>query len=301
MGLLDSAVEGLTLQKAIIEVIDRTKQLENKEVAGPVGRVNDFKLKSQSYKLKKEAVMKAREASTSKLMKMATEVTGLGLGESVELEAYNLSIEGLDDDVEIRRFEVQFNPSTLSISGSGGGIAQHTNLAAINVNQTQTTHGHGNEYIEMSVQLTFDDTNNLIAFPGDWTGLNISSATDAAMKFGVDLFKQKLKGRPSVQDTVEGFLGTIRNKYTRELAFCWGRMLYFGYVNRVRTKYTLFNPSGKPIRATVDLSIVCADNSVSGKDNNLGYWHDKYEEFFKPEVSLSGARNGMFNLSNFSR
>lgn len=291
MGIMDTGVEALTLTKAIVEVIDFTTKTKGRDnpISPCIGRTNDLLAVSEKYEMKKGKIALQQEASKLK------QVTGLGLGDSTELQFFNDSIKEFEPDVTIRRFEVQFNPSTLSLSGSGGGMVQLTNYSAMGKEDAGVSYSAASTNISMSVQLVFDETNNFTAFPGDITGFNVSNVSDAIVNTVAD----QIKKRPSVQTEVEGFLGAIRSKYTRSVAFCWGKMLYFGCVNRVNTRYTLFNPSGKPVRATVDLSIVCADPSLS--EGYLGYWEEKYENFFKEDMSLSGAKNSLVNLSNFSR
>lgn len=292
MGLFDSGVEGLMLTKAIVEVVDLSnKSQETKELIGCAGRFNEYATKKVKYDMAKAKIAVKKEAS--KLKQVLSNVTGLGLGDSAELEDFNTTVSELDKDAIIRRFDVQFNPSTLSLSGSGGGIAQYTNFGAVRPENRGTSHASGMEHIEMSVQLVFDETNNLVTFPGDILSANGSALAGAAGA----MIANNFSNRPSVQTEVEGFLAAIRNEYTRRVAFCWGKMLYSGYVNRVSARYTLFNPSGKPVRATVDMSIVCTDASVG--PNDLGVWQEKYKEFFDADRSYAGLNNNLFNMSNF--
>lgn len=288
MGLMDSGVEALALTKAVIEVVDHTdKQKEDKEIIGCVGKMNDFIEKKAEYSAVKGKLVLKKEALK------AGEKSVVQLGDSVELQYFNELTKSLNKAAKIRRFEVQFNPSTLSVSGFGGGKVQITNFGSKDSSDRGVSYEEASPQIEMSVQLVFDETDNFTAFPGDIMGLNVSNVANTAANMGL----KALSGRPSVQTTVEGFLGAIRNQYTRSVAFCWGRMLYFGYVNRVNTRYTLFNPSGKPVRATVDLNIVCADSAVNKE--SLGYWHEKYDEFFSADKSYKGFGDGLVNLSNF--
>lgn len=297
MGIMDNAVEAIALTRAMVEVVDLTPKVkEDKEVFGPVRNMDDFVAKAAKFSVEKGKLALQKEANkaTRKLNVLPGDLK-VSPGDSDVLKEFEASVWDSDKTAVFRRFEVQFNPSTLSVSGFGGGMVQLTNYASKDDKNRGVSYQEAKPHIQMSVQLIFDETDNFTAFPGDIMGFNVSNVGGTAINMGL----RKLSGRPSVQTTVEGFLGAIRNEYTRRVAFCWGNMLYSGYVNRVNTRYTVFNPSGKPIRATVDLSIICADESVDGK--SLGYWQDKYEEFFDADKSYSGARNGIVNLSNFSR
>lgn len=291
MGIMDNAVEAIALTRAMVEVVDLTHKLkdEEKEVFGPVGKMDDYVAKEAKFSVEKGKLALQKEAN-----KAAGKLNVLP-GDSQALKDFEDTVYASDKSAVFRRFEVQFNPSTLSVSGFGGGMVQLTNYTSKDGQDRGVSYQEAKPHIQMSVQLVFDETDNFTAFPGDIMGFNVSNVGGTAINMGL----RKLSGRPSVQTTVEGFLGAIRNEYTRRVAFCWGNMLYSGYVNRVNTRYTVFNPSGKPIRATVDLSIICADSSVD--EDSLGYWQNKYKEFFDADKSYSGARNGIVNLSNFSR
>ncbi len=65
---------------------------------------------------------------------------------------------------------------------------------------------------------------------------------------------------------------------TRYVEFCWGTLVYRGIVNRISASYTMFSVSGQPVRATVELSMVLADEGVS--ESNMGDWQKHYEAAF---------------------
>ena len=76
-------------------------------------------------------------------------------------------------------------------------------------------------------------------------------------------------------------------------------MSYTGILNRVSAQYTMFNSSGIPVRAVVQLSLICADESIS--PNSLGSWQNAYETAFKGGskslVSWTQRAGSLFNFS----
>ena len=76
-------------------------------------------------------------------------------------------------------------------------------------------------------------------------------------------------------------------------------MSYTGILNRVSAQYTMFNSSGIPVRAVVQLSLICADESIS--PNSLGSWQNAYETAFdggsKSLVSWTQRAGSLVNFS----
>jgi hypothetical protein len=58
-----------------------------------------------------------------------------------------------------------------------------------------------------------------------------------------------------VQDISEVFVGAMVRPSTRWVAFVWNRMIFWGELNNVTVRYTMFNPAGSPIRSQVTLCI----------------------------------------------
>ena len=85
---------------------------------------------------------------------------------------------------------------------------------------------------------------------------------------------------------MEGFIGAIRNEYTRIITFHWGEMNYSGVLRSVRAVYTMFNITGDPVRATVDLSITCADSEIMPR--SLYMWKDLYIKAYSDEARDGG-------------
>lgn len=312
MGVSESLLEKVLLEKAVIEILDISQR--DKEIAiqdcvdanGGSKDAVDYNMLLASYKstsvenmLKKQANKAKMEAQKAK--RLAEAAAGNALTAAEEYDEATRAYAGTDAVIEKavrRRFKVQFNPSTLSINGYGGGMAQITNLSRDRKGKGDKkdssggiTYEEAGTHIEMSVQLIFDNSNHLTAFPGDIYGMNVSNALGAA---GGAAAKKLLGKRPSIQEEVEGFLGMLRSQYTRAVSFVWGSMAYTGVCNSVGAKYTLFNPSGEPIRAQVNFRMICADESVS--KGQMGYWKDMYKTFTESDIKYESYENNWLNL-----
>jgi hypothetical protein len=116
--------------------------------------------------------------------------------------------------------KVQYNPKAISFSGTQSmnrrsGVGGEEQFQQVNA-PVETI---------MQVQLDFDDTDIRDAF-----------------MYGV-------------QDISEVFVGAMVRPSTRWVAFVWNRMIFWGELNNVSVRYTMFNPAGSPIRSQVTLCI----------------------------------------------
>ncbi len=202
-------------------------------------------------------------------------------------------------------FEVQFNPSSLSIDGYSGGQA-HIQAA------TRTKSGVDFAPIEttmtFSVKLIFDKMDLNESFPLDNFVMSDSAMVNLAAK-GLGKLVDKFRGEgPSVQTIVEGFIAAVRDPRTRRIAFEWGEMFYEGLLNSVNTNYTMFNALGQPVRAEVMLRLILRDPKVKMKagDVRLGYWDSAYKRAFgRSQIGKDGVDSKQdsldFSSSNFGR
>lgn len=200
-----------------------------------------------------------------------------------------------------KQFQVQFNPSDLQIEGHGGG-----RMATTAFNNTDE-HGRSGPaaidfkpvpiYINLNVKLLFDNMNANECFLSAKTNIAPSEMAKSLIKTGLSAAGKNRK--MTVQQEVEGLIAALRSPYTRCITFNWGDMSYTGVLNRVAAQYTMFNSSGIPVRAVVQLSLVCADETVS--PNSLGRWQDEYEKAFgagsQSLVSWTQKAGSMFNFS----
>lgn len=200
-----------------------------------------------------------------------------------------------------KQFQVQFNPSDLQIEGHGGGRMATT--AFNNVDENGRSGPGAIDFkpvpihINLNVKLLFDNMNANECFLSAKTNIAPSEMAKSLIKTGLSAAGKNRK--MTVQQEVEGLIAALRSPYTRCITFNWGDMSYTGVLNRVSAQYTMFNSSGIPVRAVVQLSLVCADETVS--PNSLGRWQDEYEKAFgagsKSLVSWTQKAGSLFNFS----
>ncbi len=177
-------------------------------------------------------------------------------------------------------FEVQFNPSSFSIYGSGGGLTQVTDVGmggGINYARLATN-------MQLSVKLLFDKTSTTGSFPMSVMTKNVATMAGDVINTGKDL----IFGQIHVETVVEGFCAAVRNNLTQQVCFQWGNMYYEGLCKSANATYTLFDASGQPTRATVDFSIYLYDQEVKrlGDSYEMGYWMNAYKKVFSSDSTF---------------
>lgn len=168
--------------------------------------------------------------------------------------------------------EVKYNPSSIRLSARAGTYRK-PGVGQGGFNQTDQSSVPAQA--TMNVELIFDDVNPQDAFMlTKFTSINVGSMVSNVG----GIVKQLTKGGYSVQPQVEGLIALITSKDSREIQFCWDKMMFAGEVINVSANYTMFNPVGNPIRARVGLTIqkVDADESKTQKK----YWDDAFTEMF---------------------
>lgn len=198
-----------------------------------------------------------------------------------------------------KTFEVQFNPSDLHLEGYGGG-----RIATTVYNKDDgSSGGSGNIVyaaapvnINLSVKLLFDRMDASESFLSAKTNIAVSELAKSAVSTALKKANKKL----TVQQEVEGLVAALRSPYTRKISFCWGDLCYTGVLNRVASQYTMFNTAGEPVRAYVQLSLICADESVS--DASMGQWEQAYEKAFNGgSKSMTDWTQKAGSVLNFSK
>lgn len=191
-------------------------------------------------------------------------------------------------------FYVQFNPGELSLSGYGGGRVAKTDFSG--KDGKSISFEPASVRITLNVKLIFDKVDPQDAFMSDKLSTSATAMAEGAVK---SIRKAAGKKENSVQTEVEGFIAALRSSYTRRITFHWGTMNYAGVLSRVSSQYTMFNVRGQPIRAVVNLSLVCADEEIS--PNSMGIWQKHYEEAFQGgNQSYVKAAQKAGNLLNFN-
>ncbi|MCD7805956.1 MAG: hypothetical protein LUH19_01290 [Lachnospiraceae bacterium] len=263
-SLLTSTLAGMTgnVQKAYIEITDRRKSSVSVESSVPAGGGSSLT----------SMVSKGMDAASSTVTAAAAAV-GISLGTK-------------------KTFVVKFNPSSLHLSGYGGGRVSKTDYTD---NKGEIAMAEGDLRIGMDVKLLFDKTDPADAFMADNLNTSLTSIATNAAKAALSLAG---KSNYSVQPEVEAFTAALHSEETRNIAFCWGSMRYEGILERVSARYTMFNTLGYPTRAEVTLSMVCVDNDVAM--GNMGVWTQYYRKAFgSGSSSLVTASQKTSSLLNF--
>lgn len=144
---------------------------------------------------------------------------------SVIKERLSGASEQWEDEGGHRTVKVQFNPSTLSFSTSGGSAAN-----------------------KKKVSLTQSRQERVETAPVD----NSDSSISVSFKL---VFDRSVHENPDVQPDVERFLSLAKDPFVRKAAFWWGKMAYKGVIKNVEAEYVLFNEHGIPTRALVNLTL----------------------------------------------
>ena len=172
-----------------------------------------------------------------------------------------------------RMFRVQFNPSELMV-----------NADAIPRSEGDSTTGRSRTMavedakLSLTVKLYFDNMQVFDAFMWDkfasaLTASGAASNIAGAVKAG--------KGTVhSVQGQVEALVAALRNPYTRTISFRWADLVFIGMLNTVRASYTMFSPSGRPVRAEVLLRIQHEMDPPM-----LHSWYENFEKAFGGETN----------------
>ena len=269
MGVMDvvssmgsSALESFgNIEKAIIEVIDLRNRGVNRQNAVQVVGAN----KIGGFGSVVDEGSYINKGSLNDYV-----VSMLGLKKDVEMEdAYLKSLI-----THKKVFTVQFNPSSLRLSGHSGGRVPKLDYDSASAKEANNT--AIDTAISLSVDLLFDSMDPQDAFMSDkmstsTTGIAKGMANAALTALG--------KKKVTIQREVEGFIGAIRNEYTRLITFHWGDMSYSGVLRSVGVEYSMFNVTGEPVRAVVALNIMCADASIW--PNSVAVWQEQYKSAFK--------------------
>lgn len=170
---------------------------------------------------------------------------------------------------------VQYNPKSIrfrSYNGriTSGGVATDQGMGSQTQMQMKaTTH--------MSFQLVFTDIALKDAFMWEKFRLSIRDAAAAA----AEIVRVTNGGQHTVKREVEGLIGMMCRPETRRVLFAWGDMAYQGEVTNLDAKYTMFNPDGNPIMATVDVTVQQIADASDTRKADEDYWNASFDRLFK--------------------
>ena len=298
-------------EKAMLEILDLREigEAKREEVAksgkktaavnmtniGSISPAKKLANAMSNTKMKEALVGTGNTAgSNSALQFVASSVLGDTLDAAGDLEdASGLQFTGIK-----KTFEVQFNPSDLQIEGYGGGRIATTNFDKTDDKSKEgsanITYQPAPVNIRLSVKLLFDNMDPNECFLSAKTNIALSELAKSGIKKALTKLNKKL----TVQQEVEGLIAALRSPYTRRITFYWGDMCYSGVLNRVSSQYTMFNTAGEPVRAVVQLSLICADETVSS--TSMGAWENAYYEAFgggnKSLVNVTQKFGNLLNI-----
>ena len=286
---MDAVSRTGNIEKAVIEIIDMRGR---KVIVEPPVEVQGGGL---TGKLSSAVSLPSLKASNTLagISALTDTVNDIAKGSKLNvLEGPASLLSGIEGATR-KLFYVQFNPNELSLSGYGGGLASKTDFSE---KGNSITFDKADVRITLNVRLIFDKVDPQDAFMADKANTSTTAMATGAAKAALT---EKEKKDYSVQTEVEGFIAALRSKYTRRITFHWGTMTYTGILNRVSAQYTMFNVQGLPVRAFVNLSLVCADEAVS--PSSMGMWQAYYQELFEAgNQSYVKAAEKAGNLLNFN-
>lgn len=181
-----------------------------------------------------------------------------------------------------RVLTVQYNPSSLMIQATADAVPfvslqKHIANGALNQNIRPPM-------VVLSVELIFDEMNPVDSFMMD--RLRLSTGTVVS---GVAATAKNLKGGYTVQHKTNGLVATMLQPNTRRVTFAWGQMSFTGQVIEAQARYTMFSPSGKPVRSVVTMNIAQQVNS----DADAAYWDSAVDKIFQSNSTFGKSLGQM--------
>lgn len=143
-------------------------------------------------------------------------------------------------------YQVQFNPSTLSMrtKGTALDLSNATPTGAVKTSEIINT-----PPLILSFTLHFDAMVQGNCFMGDTLNTGVSSQT------AMNLVNYE---NHSILPQMSGLLAALNSPNNRQISFYWGKFHFDGLLDSVTAKYTMFSSTGHPVRgeANIKLSLV---------------------------------------------
>ena len=172
-------------------------------------------------------------------------------------------------------FDVQYNPASIRMQTQGGTIKKYTAMGEATSNAFHSVDKAS--ATTMSVQLIFEDINEMDAFPSTTLSQPNVNASNVANMATAGVIKAM--GGYSVRRKVEGLISLLLMERTRQVIFVWNDIFFHGKVISVNANFNMFNPSGNPIKATVEMQIRQTNSNASFKSDRQ-YWVDALDRGF---------------------
>ncbi|MCC8140640.1 MAG: hypothetical protein LIO67_10165 [Lachnospiraceae bacterium] len=237
-----------------------------------------------------ETAQENADTLREKILKNTSSALSLGSQTFSSITANNLTA-----GTNYWALEVQYNPSSLSISTQGAGEMVDYG-ARDSVRLARTTQNFEQALSMLHCQLLFDDTNIGNAFVQG----NFSLTPGNVISTGSRLINALRSNPYTVQPQMDAIMSLLLSDATRQVMFVWGSMCFRGELTSVDNTYTMFNKSGNPIRGTIDITI----RQEKASPGDMDYWEDAYKDKFestsvlgKTSLASKITNNSLLNLS----
>ena len=174
-------------------------------------------------------------------------------------------------------FEFQYNPDTIYMSSQAGEYMTRQGVPESGLNQITMTDVPAQT--RMSFELTFYDINNQDAFLQDKLNFSASAIMKDVMAIAATY---------SVQTPVEGLVSLVSQYATRQAVFVMGDVVFFGEIESVNARYTMFSPGGNPIAAKVSMSMLQSTRGPSGAEDVMSMGSTYWDEAFTKLLGKPG-------------
>ena len=180
------------------------------------------------------------------------------------------------------KFKVQYNPATIRLYSVNGKVQSRKGEEGIDKLSVYNFSGKS----KLSFDLIFDDCDNMDAFTlNEISNINVTSAINKgwnALGHG--------KSGYSVRKRMDAIMSLLSSAATQQVVFFWANMAFRGTITDVGNKFTMFNPSGNPIRGEMHLELTQDKQNVQ-MNYDESYWDNAFQKCFKEKSTLSAMDN----------
>ena len=174
------------------------------------------------------------------------------------------------------KFSVQYNPATIRIITQSGRQERKIKDSG-GVDDSLRGYKVGSGKTKLSFDLIFDDVDNMNAFLlNDVVNTNVTGVVNK----GLDMIQHN-GNKHSVRKKMDAIMSLLSTTATQHVIFFWSKMYFRGQVTDVSNKFTMFNPSGNPIRGEMHIEITQDANQAQQFAYDEHYWKNAFEEYFK--------------------
>ncbi len=198
------------------------------------------------------------------------------------------------ENKKFMKFTVQYNPATIRLYSVNGKV--QSRRAEESIDRLSVYRFSGKS--KLSFDLIFDDVDNVNAF-----GLNEMTTMNATNALNKGLSAYSHGGLTySVRKKMDAIMSLLASSATQQVIFFWGNMCFRGTITDVGNKFTMFNPSGNPIRGEMHLEIT-QDKKTKVLEYDESYWQKSFEKCFsnkntKGADMAAGGQSGWSKLVN---